>query len=152
MEVILMQDVVHLGDKGDRVQVADGYARNFLIPRKLAIFATPGAIQDLNRRLARMRAKAEREHQENLAKAEAVIALQALTLQANAGEGGRLFGAITTKELARVLEEKTGLEIDRKQLTLDNPIHRVGEYLLTVKFSPKVSATVSIDVLPAEES
>ena len=149
MKVILTKDVESLGDSGEVLAVADGYARNYLLPNNLAIVATDGALKDLQTRIERIRAKAEKKHQEDQAKAQKVLKLELITLEANVGEGGKLFGTITTKELANVLQEKTGLEIERKNIILDQPIHRVGEYSLTVKFSSKVSAAVKINVVGA---
>lgn len=146
MKVILTKDVDSLGDSGEVMAVADGYARNYLFPQKLAIQATSGALEDLQRRIDRLRAKAEKKHQEDQAKAGKVTGLGAIELEANVGENGKLFGTITTKELAKILEDKTGLEFERKNMSLDNPIHRVGEYNLHVRLSAKVSATVKVVV------
>jgi large subunit ribosomal protein L9 len=148
MQVILTKDVETLGDSGEVIAVSDGYARNFLFPQNLAIEATEGALKDLQRRIARVRARAEKKHQEDLDKAGKLTALEVITLQANAGENGKLFGAITTKELATILNEKTGLTIERKNISLDHPINRLGEYTLSVKFSAKVTGSVKIHVTP----
>lgn len=146
MQVILIEDVDTLGSNGDVVEVKDGYFRNYLFPLKKAIQATKGSLADLQRRIDRIRAKAEKKHQEDLAKAEKVIALKLLVLEANAGDTGKLYGTITTKELTRVLQEKTGFEIERRNVNVDHPINKVGEYTLFVKFSPKVSAQVKLQV------
>jgi large subunit ribosomal protein L9 len=148
MQVILTKEVDALGEQGDLVQVADGYARNYLFPNNMAIQATSGALADLERRRERIRAKAEKKHQEDLKKAEAINAVGQITLEAFAGEEGKLFGTITTKELAKVLQAKVGFEIDRRTLTVSHPIHRVGDYQLTLKFSAKVSAGVILTVIP----
>lgn len=146
MKVILTKDVESLGDSGELLTVADGYARNYLFPQKKAILATEGALKDLQTRIQRIRAKAEKKHQEDQAKAAKVTGLEAITLEANVGENGKLFGAITTKELAKVINDKTGLELDRKNMSLDTPINRVGEYSLHIKVSSKVSATLKVVV------
>jgi large subunit ribosomal protein L9 len=146
MQVILNEDIDSLGSYGDVVEVKDGYYRNYLGPRKLAIFASKGALSDLQRRIDRIRAKAEKKHQEDLAKAAKVNALKLLILEANAGETGKLYGTITTKELTKVLQEKTGFDIERRNVNVDHPINKVGEYMLFVKFSPKVSAQVKLQV------
>jgi large subunit ribosomal protein L9 len=148
VQVILTKDVDSLGEKGDVVAVASGYARNFLFPRNAAIVATTGAMVDLNRRIDQIKAKAEKKHQADLAMAEQINSIGSLSVEAHVGDQGKLFGAITTKELSKAVKDKTGLDIDRKLLSLDQPIHRVGEYLLTIKLSPKVSAAISIDVIP----
>ena len=146
MQVILTKDVDILGSNGDIVEVSDGYYRNYLGPRNLAVIATKGALSDLDRKIARIRAKAEKKHQEDLAKAEKVNAIGLLSLEANAGESGKLYGTITTKELTKVLQEKTGYEIERRNVNVDHPINKVGEYTVYVKFSPKDSAQVKLQV------
>jgi large subunit ribosomal protein L9 len=149
MKVILTKDVDSLGDSGELMSVSDGYARNFLLPKNLAIPATPGALKDLQSRIERIKAKAEKKHQEDLGKASQIVALGILTLEANVGENGKLFGAITTKELAKIISDKTSLELDRKNLSLDHPINRTGDYSLHIKFSAKVSQTLPVKVVSA---
>lgn len=146
MEVILNKDVDGAGASGDVVTVSDGYARNYLFPKNLAVKATKGSLEDLNRRIDRIKAKAEKKYQADLEKAEKINVLESITLEANAGETGKLFGTITTKELANVLQEKTGLEIERKSLNLNSPINKVGEYQLNVKISSQVDAQLVINV------
>lgn len=147
MQVILTKDVDTLGSNGDVVDVSDGYARNYLFPKKMAVQATEGSMADLQRRIDRLRAKQEKKHQEDQAKAEKVTKLGTITLEANAGEGGKLYGTITTKQLTEVLQEKTGIaEIERRNVNVDRPINKVGEYTLYVKFSPKVTAQVALQV------
>lgn len=148
MQVILTKDVDTLGSNGDIIEVSDGYYRNYLGPRNMAVIATKGSLADLQRRIDRIRAKAEKKHQEDQAKAEKVNALQLLTLEANAGDSGKLYGTITTKELTKVLQEKTGYEIERRNVNVDHPINKVGEYTVYVKFSAKVSAQVKLQVNP----
>ncbi len=146
MQIILTKDVDALGSIGDVVDVADGYARNFLFPKNRAIEASKGSLADLQRRIERIRAKAEKKHQEDLAKAEKINNLTLITLEANAGDTGKLYGTITTKELTRVLQEKTGLEIERRNVNVDHPISKVGDYNVYVKLSAKVSAQVKLAV------
>lgn len=152
MQVILTKDVDTLGTSGDVVAVSDGYARNYLFPKHMAIEATDGAMADLNRRIERIRAKAEKKYQDDLARAEKINSLEVITLEANAGDSGKLFGTITTKELTKVLAEKTGLELERKNVNVDNPINRVGEYTVHVKLSARVSAEVKVVVNPIATS
>ncbi|MGE0199954.1 MAG: 50S ribosomal protein L9 [Candidatus Melainabacteria bacterium] len=146
MKVILTKDVDTLGTGGDVVDVADGFARNYLIPRSMAVVATAGSMADLNRRIERIRAKAEKKYQDDLLKAEKIQALENLTLEANAGDTGKLYGTITTKELAKVLTDKTGLTLERRNLNVDKPINKVGDYMLHVKISAKVSTELPITV------
>lgn len=152
MQVILTKDVDSLGESGEVRNVADGFARNYLIPKGFAIEATQGAQKDLAMRIERIRVKAEKKVQEDKAKADKVEKMGVLTLSARAGEHGKLYGAVTTKEIARLVSDKTGLEIDRKNLKLSHPINRLGEYELQVRFSPKVQASLKVNVVPDEES
>jgi len=146
MQVILTKDVDTLGNNGDILEVSDGYYRNYLGPKNLAVVATKGSLADLQRRIERIRAKAEQKHQEDLAKADKVTTLLQIVLEANAGDTGKLYGTITTKELTKVLQEKTGFDIERRNVNVDRPINKVGEYEVYVKFSPKVSAHVKLQV------
>jgi large subunit ribosomal protein L9 len=144
MKVILKKDVADLGEHGALVNVSDGYARNFLLPNGMAVLATKGSLRDLNMQQGRLQQKAEKKHQLDLETAKEIEAVGQLKLAARSGEHGKLFGTVTTRELAKLLTEKTGLSIDRKTLTLDNPINRLGEYKLDVKLSTKVSAKLNI--------
>ena len=150
MQLILKKDVQNLGEVGDIVTVKDGYARNFLIPNNMAQLATAGALADRERNLARIKAKAEKLHNEALEKAQKIEALEVIELSAKAGESGKLFGAVTTKKLAEDLHEKSGVEVDRKLITLDKPINHVGEYLMTIKFTSKVKANLKVVVNASE--
>ncbi|MDX2084631.1 MAG: 50S ribosomal protein L9 [Candidatus Melainabacteria bacterium] len=147
MQLILNRDYDALGEQGDVVNVSDGYARNYLLPQNIAIKATPGALKDLESRREQLRQKAEKKHQESLTRAETLQALGELVIEANAGEAGKLFGSITTKELSQLLLEKTGLEIERRNLSLSQPINRLGEYTLYIKISAKVSAELPLLVI-----
>ena len=144
MKVILTKDVDTLGESGDVINVSDGYYRNYLSPKNMAIEATNGAMRDLQSRIDRIRAKAEKKQADDQEKADKVAAIELLTIEANASETGKLFGAITTKELATVLLEKTGLEVERKQINVSVPMNHVGEYQINVKFSSKVSAVLPV--------
>lgn len=150
MQLILKKDVQNLGEVGDIVTVKDGYARNFLIPNNMAQLATAGALADRERNLARIKAKAEKLHNEALEKAQKIEGLEVIELSAKAGESGKLFGAVTTKKLAEDLKEKSGVEVDRKLITLDKPINHVGEYLMTIKFTSKVKANLKVVVNASE--
>jgi large subunit ribosomal protein L9 len=152
MQVILVKDVDSLGESGEVCNVSDGYARNFLFPQGLALQATKGSLKDLETRRERLRVKAEKKHQEDLARAQKVQDIGTLVLSARAGEQGKLFGAVTTKELSRLITEKSGLEIDRKNLKLNHPINRLGDYELQIRFSPKVQATLPVQVVADEDS
>lgn len=151
MQVILINDVSSLGEGGDIVDVSPGYFRNYLAPKHLAVVVTDGALQDRTKRLERIRVKAEKKHQEDMVRAEKVQSIGKLTLTARAGEHGKLFGAVTTKELAKLISDKSGMDIERKMLELSSPINRLGEYDIQVRFSSKVAAPLHIEVLPEAE-
>ncbi|MDD4111972.1 MAG: 50S ribosomal protein L9 [Herbinix sp.] len=145
MEVILMEDVKSLGKKGSIVKVSDGYARNFILPKKLGVEATKQNLYDL-----KLQKDAEdRRQQEILAEArELAKKLEAYTvnLKIKAGEGGKTFGSISTKEIAAALNEQSGLELDRKKIQLSEPIKNAGSYTVGVKLHPKVTVTLKIAV------
>lgn len=146
MQVILTKDVLSLGETGDVVNVSDGYARNYLLPQCLAEKASEGALKKREQNLARIKAKAERLHNHALDTAETIKAVGRLSIQAKAGETGKLYGAITTRQLAKLLFEVSGIEVDRKNISLNNPVNAVGEYILNIKLTSKVSAELPVDV------
>ena len=150
MQLILKKDVQNVGEAGDLINVKDGYARNYLIPNNLAEVATEGAMAARERNIQRIKAKSEKLHKEALEKAEKIEAAEVITLSAKAGESGKLFGTITTKKLAEELLNKSGVEVDKKTITLDNPINRIGEFLMTVKLSSKVKAQIKVIVTASE--
>ncbi|MCL6637892.1 MAG: 50S ribosomal protein L9, partial [Alicyclobacillus sp.] len=131
MKVILLTDVKGHGRKGDVVDVSEGYARNYLLPRKLAVEATAGNLQQLQ---DQQNAKARKEAQELAAAQELAKRLQALTVtvRAQAGEGGRLFGAITSKHIGDALAQQ-GFDLDRRKIHLPDPIKALGNYQVTVR-------------------
>ena len=147
MQVILLRDVESLGEEGTIVQVSDGYARNYLMPKRYAIAASPGALSDLERRSDQLKAKVERRYQENLQRAQQIEALGSLQVEANAGETGKLFGSVTTKELATMLSERIEFEVDRRSILVNKPINQVGDdYELTIRLSPRVTAKLQVKV------
>lgn len=150
MQLILKKDVQNVGEAGDLINVKDGYARNYLIPNNLAEVATEGAMAARERNIQRIKAKSEKLHKEALEKAEKIEAAEVITLSAKAGESGKLFGTITTKKLAEELLNKSGVEVDKKTITLDNPINRIGEFLMTIKLSSKVKAQIKVIVTASE--
>ena len=147
MKVILQRQVARLGEPGDVVQVADGYARNYLLPRRLAAPVTKGALRHAERlksgqdeRLRRERVEAEGVAG-RLAKAPVRIAVQA-------GEEGRLFGQVTSHQIAEAMAEQLGEKIDHRKIALDEPIRSVGAHQVRVHLHPEVNATLTIDVVP----
>ena len=150
MQVILKKDVQNIGEVGDLVNVKDGYARNYLIPNSLAEVATAGALAQRERNIARIKAKAEKLHQDALAAKEEIEKIEKIALSARAGESGKLFGTITTKKLSEELLAKCGLEIDKKSIILDRPINHIGNFVMTIKLSSKVKAQLNVEVSASE--
>lgn len=150
MQVILKKDVQNLGEAGDLVNVKDGYARNFLLPQNAAEVATEGALQNREQNLARIKAKQEKLHQEALELAEKIEKVAELKLSAKAGESGKLFGTITTKKLAEELQAQSGIEVDRKNVTLNAPVNKVGEYTMLIKLTSKVKTELKVVVSASE--
>lgn len=150
MQVILKKDVQNLGEAGDLVNVKDGYARNFLLPQKVAEVATEGALKNREQNLARIKAKQEKLHQEALEIAKKIEELGKIELTAKAGETGKLFGTITTKKLSEELQAKTALEIDKKNITVSAPINKVGEYTMLIKLTSKVKTELTVVVSASE--
>ena len=143
MKIILLEDVKSVGKKGDVKQVADGYARNMLFPKKLALEATPANMKQLEKR----QEKRAKEAAEDLAEAKALATKLAgitVELTAKAGEAGRLFGSITNKEVADSIEAALGAHIDRRKIEISEPVKTVGEYTAKVRLHPEVQQAVKI--------
>ena len=146
MKIILKQDVKGKGKKGQMIEAAEGYARNFLIPKGLAVEATPDAVNTMNLQ-AKAKAKADAEAKaEALSVAEKLKASQ-VKLTAKGGEGGKLFGAVTGKEISGALKEQFGMDIDGKKLVLEQPIKSFGTYEVKAKLGYEVSGTVYVHVI-----
>jgi len=146
VKVVLRSDVENLGTKGDLVEVRDGYARNFLVPRGLAIVATPGA----ERQAAAMRRNREaREVRERAAAAELaeVLGSRRIEVGARAGEGGRLFGSVTTADIAEAVAVQLDVELDRRKVGLDEPIKELGDHEMPVRLHTDVEAVLRITVV-----
>ncbi len=145
MKVILQQDVKGQGKKGQMVNVSDGYARNFLLPRGLAVEANNANVNTMNTQNA-----AKEHHKEMAIKAAQEMADKikdkTVTLMAKMGENGKLFGSITVKEIAEAIEKELGVTVDKKKMDLANPIKGAGVYSVTVKLHPSVSTTVHVSV------
>jgi large subunit ribosomal protein L9 len=146
MEIILTQDVKALGKKGEIVKVSDGYARNFILPKKLGMEATKQNLYDLSVQKAteEKRQKEILEEAKNQAKK-----LEDLTIKVTikAGEGGKTFGSVSTKEIAAALKEQHGLDLDKKKLQLSDPIKNAGTYTVPVKLHPQVTAEMKVTVV-----
>lgn len=150
MQVILKKDVQNLGEAGDLINVKDGYARNFLLPQKFAEVATQGALKNREQNLARIKTKQEKLHQQALEKAKEIEKIASIELSAKAGESGKLFGTVTTKKLTEELLAKTGIEIDKKNVSLNAPINKTGEYKMLIKLTSKVKTELSVIVTASE--
>ena len=145
MEIILLQDVKSLGKKGEVVKVNDGYARNFILPKKLGVEKTDKALHELKLQ----KAAEEKRQQEILEEAQALaknIEAGSITLKMKAGEGGRTFGSVSTKEIAVAMKEQLKLEIDKKKLQMADPIKNFGTYHVPVRLHPKVTAEITVKV------
>lgn len=145
MKVILKEDVKTLGKKGKVCEVSDGYARNFLIPRGLAVEATQGNVQDLAHKQKLAEQRREKEKQDALHLAAKIEAMD-VTLKVKVGDKGRLFGSVTNKEIAEVLEKQYKLKLDKRKIELKEPIKAIGEHMITIKLHPEVNGNLQIRV------
>lgn len=144
MKVILKEDVKNLGKMGDIVNVAEGHARNFLIPQKLAVEAITKNIKALERQKKIIQEKANKEKNSAQALSEKIAALN-LTIKAKAGEEEKLFGSITSMDIAAELKNE-GLDIDKKKISIDEPIKRLGAYTVGVKVHQDITTQLNITV------
>ena len=146
MEVILLQDVKSLGKKGDLVKVNEGYGRNYILPKKLGIEATSKNMNDL---------KLQKANQVKVAKEELEAAKafakdledKTVTVAVKSGEGGRIFGSISTKEIAKAAKDQLGMEIDKKKMNLDVPVKALGTYSVSVKLHKEVTGKLTVKVI-----
>lgn len=146
MKVILLEDVKSLGKKGDIVNVSDGYARNAILPKKLGIEATSKNLNDLKLQ----NQHADKVAAENLANAKELaktVEQQKVVVKIKAGEGGKIFGSVSTKEIAQATKEQTGLELDKKKMHLPDGIKALGTYEVPVKLHPQVTAKLTVQVV-----
>ncbi|MCL5022640.1 MAG: 50S ribosomal protein L9 [Nitrospirae bacterium] len=145
MKVILQEDVKNLGRMGEVVNVADGFARNYLIPRKLGVEANVNNIKALDHEKRKIEEKAKKMRNDAQGQAERLSATT-LTLSAKAGEEEKLFGSITSMDIAEALK-KEGFEIDKKKILLEEPIKRIGSYSVGVKIHHEIIAQVQVKVV-----
>ncbi|MBP5153691.1 MAG: 50S ribosomal protein L9 [Lachnospiraceae bacterium] len=147
MKIVLLQDVKTLGKKGQIVTVADGYARNFILPKKLGVEASEGSLNTLRQQ----QAAADRLQAQQLADAQALaekINEAKVILKARVGKEGKLFGAVSSKEIAEALEAQCGIAADKKKIVLAEPIRTVGETKVKVKLHKDVSAELAVEIRP----
>ena len=148
MKVILIEDVKSLGKKGQIVDVSDGYARNFIFAKKLGLEANPKNLNDLKLKkahedkLAAQRLAEAKEFAESLKEVQVVLSIKI-------GEGGKIFGSISSKEIAQAAKEQLNLDIDKKKLVLPNPIKAVGTTLVPIKLHPQVTGELKVVVKEA---
>lgn len=149
MELILRQDVSNLGRRGDVVKVSDGYGRNFLLPKKLAMPLTEGnkKVVEQERASALKREVHEKSEAEQLA---ALIAKTPVTIARKAGEAGTLFGSVTSLDVAEALHQ-LGFEIDRRKIILEDPLKQIGEFPVPIRLHRDVTATVTVNVVQEQE-
>lgn len=149
MKVILTQDVKAQGKKGQIINVSDGYARNFLFPKGLAVVADAKAMADIKNKEAAQQHKIEVERAEakELAKKLEPVVIK---LKLQAGPDGRLFGSVTSKDIADELEKSTGIKLDKKKIMLDDPIKSYGTYTIDVKLFPEVTGKINVVVSDAK--
>lgn len=148
MEIVLLEDVKALGKKGQVVKVNDGYARNFILPKKLGVEATAKNLNDLKlqkaneAKIAAEQLAAAKELGEKLEKATVTLAIKA-------GEGGRAFGSVSSKEIGKAIQEQLGLEVDKKKIVLNDPIKSIGSFEVPVKLHRDVTAKLAVKVVEA---
>ncbi|MGE5372970.1 MAG: 50S ribosomal protein L9 [Solirubrobacterales bacterium] len=137
MKVILLIDVKKLGDKGEVKEVSDGYARNFLLPKGLAAEATEGRIHEMQESNKRVQDKKDKE-EDKARRIGQKLGAQAVLVKAKTGEGGKLFGAVTAKEIADAIKAQHKIEIDKKKIEMKDPIRHLGEFTIKVRLHPAV--------------
>ena len=145
MKVILLQDVKGKGKKGQMIEVSDGYARNFMLPRKLAVEATADAVNTMR---MNDKAAAEKAARERAEANEIARKLKELTLvvTAKGGGAGRLFGSVTNQEIADALKAKTGIALDKRKIVISDPIKNVGTYTVTCKLGYEITAKLTVKI------
>lgn len=146
MKVILLKDIKGTGNRGDIINASDGHARNYLIPRGLAKEATDGSIKELEHQNA-LKVKKEKDALAAAIAHAAEIDKMEIVFKTKAGEGGRLFGSITSKDISERLKETHNLDIDKKKIVLENPIRTLGTTKIQIKVYPKVSAHIQVHVI-----
>ena len=147
MKVILLEDVKSLGKKGDVVDVSDGYAKNYLIPRKMVKPATEGAVNDAKEK---QRAQAEKQARELKLAQEAAAALSGteVVVRVKIGDNGKLFGAVSTKDISEALKAQKQIDVDKKKLELPETVKFQGKYKCIARIYPRVTAEFTVSVLP----
>jgi len=149
MKVILQQNVKSLGPRGKVCDVADGYARNYLLPKGLAVEATQGNLKDISHKKDLKEARHQKEKEQALALANRLSDIE-VCLEVKCGDQGRLFGSVTTKEIAETLSSVYEISIDKRKLELKAPIKALGTYALTVRLFPEINCEMTVHVVKAQ--
>ena len=150
MKVILTQDVKAQGKKGQLIEVSDGYARNFLFPKKLAIEANAQAMNELKNRESSEKHRIEVETAQAKETAEKLSKIK-LVIKTSCADDGRLYGAITSKDLSEELKKTSGLLIDKRKINLDKPIKTCGDYVIDVKLYPEIVGRLAVSISKDEK-
>ncbi|MGX4598071.1 50S ribosomal protein L9 [Faecalimicrobium sp. JNUCC 81] len=145
MKVILLKDVKGTGKKGEMKEVSDGYARNFLFPKKLAVVADNTSVKELKEKNKSQEIKAQKEYEAAVEQGKKMEEMN-VVIYSKSGEGGRLFGSITSKDIAEQLKKQHGVEVDKRKISLDEPIRVLGSRKVDIKIHQKVTTTVRVDV------
>lgn len=146
MKVVLLKDVPKIGKKGEIKNVSDGYARNYLIPKKLALVATPEVLKKIEKE-KQLKAEKEKQLKEENLNLLKQLQKQLYKVAVKAGSSGKLFGALTSADIAKIISEKSGYEIDKKWVILEKPIKELGLYDITLKLPGGVSGIVKLEVV-----
>lgn len=146
MKVILLQDVENLGKAGDLKEVANGYARNYLLPRRLAAAATPSLVANRTQRIAAEQRKLEKQVESNRQQAER-LGNVTLTFKARVGSQGRLYGSITSQDIASALRDAENITIDRRMIELPDPIRSLGTFSVPVKIATRLEPKITVNVI-----
>lgn len=145
MKVILLKDVKGTGKKGEMKEVSDGYARNFLLPKKLAVVADNTAVKELNEKNKSAEIKAQKEYEAAVEQGKKMEEMN-IVIYSKAGDGGRLFGSITSKEIAEQLKKQHDIVVDKRKVLLDEPIRVLGSRFVEIKIHQKVTTKIRVDV------
>lgn len=148
MKIILLQDEKKLGKKGDIIETSEGYARNYILPKKIGVEATPRNMNDLKLQKSN-EAKVAKEQLEAAQALAGVLASKQVVVKIKAGEGGKTFGSVSTKEIATAFKEQHNLEIDKKKILLSEGLKSIGSYEVAVKLHPRVTAKTTVKVVEA---
>ncbi len=148
MKIILLQDEKKLGRKGDIIEASDGYARNYILPKKIGVEATPQNLNDLKLKKAN-ESRIAQEQLEAAQKLAEELESRQITVKIKAGEGGKAFGSVSSKEMAAAYKEQHNMDIDKKKIQLPESIKNFGTYQVSVKLHPKVTGTLTVKVTEA---